>query len=207
MDWKIYLILGAIGLLITFLRLKSADDKANENKAEFDQKQDETRKQTEKIIADENIKVQAKFVSSDTSVILDGENLSVIVLQRKNVGLSRNSYPMTDISGIRMIDRSEDWKYCQEMQRLYSGVERHSRYKPYGDHSTKEVKNGHQRFESYEGEEVLGIEITLKSQPETPIDISCWNADGAVFWKQETLYQELKEFAIKAEEMRKRASW
>ena len=76
---------------------------------------------------------------------------------------------------------------------LRTGVERRSLYMPYGRHSMREVKEGHQRFQEYRGKTVCGLELLMKTGPS--VEVSCIGGTESVFWEHEKNLDQLRQFA------------
>ena len=187
-DIWIWIALAGLAVVVTSLRSKSAYDttKAVRERGADRQKENETRMRKEL----ESRQLNPDLMYSGPQVFMAADREKDILLIREADDRVLN---LADIRDVRVIDHSDDYQHCQEMERLRTGVERRSLYMPYGRHSMREVKEGHQRFQEYRGKTVCGLELLMKTGPS--VEVSCIGGTESVFWEHEKNLDQLRQFA------------
>ena len=188
-DFFIYLGIAVLGVIVTAVRAYSAsqDTKAAQERDSDLRHENDVR--MKKLVGSEI--AGASFSSSGASMALNrGEGKLTVVTSGANA--REKTVLLNEISSVNLVDHSEDYQHCQEMRRLRTGVDRCSTMRPYGKHSGREVKEGAEKLDWYNGKMVFGVELRRKDgQSET---IPCFRGNGAVFWTEgESLFQ-LKQF-------------
>lgn len=198
----IIFIIVILAIVATMLRASSAEKKSHEIELEDFTRQAVNETALKKTIQAQGINASLRFSTGTASIAVDEEHGKVLVLSDVVPG-GTLTFSISDLKSVRLIDHSDDYRHCQEMERLHSGAERKSMYNPSGRFSMRDVKQGHKRFESYRGELIYGLELNRKGEPF--LEIPFYRGNGNVYWNEDARLNELKRFAEALEKMAKNA--
>ena len=184
----IWIVLAVLAVLITSLRSNSAYNttKAVRERGEDRQKENESR--LRQGLAAHQMNASFAYTGPRAYMAADREKGVLLIHEADDREVN-----LTEIREVRVIDHSDDYQHCQEMERLRSGVERKSLYLPYGRHSMREVKEGHLRFQEYRDRMVCGLEILMKTGPS--VEVNCISGTESVFWEHAENLERLRQFA------------
>ncbi len=190
-----WLAVIALMVIVTSIRAYSASKKASQTKVMQDRRADSNQYQLDQLILEAGMRDPVRYISPEASMALD-TGLGVLAAVS---GGRRLKWNTADLKSVQVIDHSEDYRLCQDLEAYHSGVKRDSLYNPFGKYKTREVRDGHRRFETYRGSVVYGLRLTDRTGSETTV--ACFNGDGTVNWSvvdqwpQEQNHLEFLRFA------------
>lgn len=187
----IYVALGVLAIVVTAIRAYGASQAGKEQQAMRDTAQAQKDEALKQIEAREGLNTDISFSSGCASLSVDRAKGRLVGVSEAVDG-GELSMDLSQIESVRVIDLTTSYRHSQEMERLRTGVERHSMYRPYGGHSMREVKDGHAEFEAFRGKMVYGLELRKKSG-ET-LKVPFFLGDGTVFWQEEERFDRFREF-------------
>lgn len=190
LDVKTYLILAALMVIVTAVRFYFANKSSSQDKEMAARNQDRNQLRLHDLLGGKDADEAVTFVSGSSALSLDRERKRVVVISG-NSDLSPIS--VDDISDVRVFDHSTEYKHSLEMERLHRGVERVSLYRPFGKHSLKEVKAGHEQYQYYTGKPIFGLDIVRRSGSTTSVPF--YVATSSLFWTEDQPLRDLRMFA------------
>ncbi|MBR6220754.1 MAG: hypothetical protein IKQ80_09325 [Clostridia bacterium] len=188
----IYVALAVLAVVVTAVRAAGANQtsKEQQNRREAARQQNDDALKT--IETREGLNADLSFSSGCASLSVDRAKGRLTGVSEAVEG-GKISLNLSEIESTQVIDLTTSYRHSQEMERLRSGVERHSMYRPYGNHSMREVKDGHAEFEAFKGNMVYGLELKLKKGG--TLKVPFFLGDGTVFWQEEERFNQFRKFA------------
>ncbi|MBR6164980.1 MAG: hypothetical protein IKQ45_03510 [Clostridia bacterium] len=184
----LYLVIAALMVIVTAIRAANASKNSKAQKEQESYKKAELSKNAEKMENDAGAHADASFSSAAAVMKLEKTQGKLFC----SMAGENTVLPLSDIASVELIDHSADYRHCQEMARLHKGVERHSLYRPYGNHSIREVKEGFRRFGTYSGQMIYGARVRCKNGDLT--DIPGYYGSGSLYWEEDKQLNLFREF-------------
>lgn len=185
---KIYLAILIFGLVVTGIRILIASGDSKGKQEEANQKKEQNNIRMNDYVQQHGGHVDFAFSTGCASMAVDKTQGMIYVISGK-----QEKYSLKDIADVKLVDKSEDYKYVQKMEQLHSGVDRGPMMDPYRGHSMREVKDAHQRFQDWTGAIVYGVELKFNDN-RTPVETAFYRADSTVFWTEDQNLSDCKQF-------------
>lgn len=192
-----YLILAAIGVLITLIRVLIAGKQSKAEKQEAEQTMSRNKTVMEEQLRSAGMNADEVFEDACASATLDEKQAKLTIVSSGGglfawSGGDNCTYDLREIDRIEMIDHSEEYKEAQEMHCYYTGVKRDSMYNPYGKHKMREVKTGEEKFGEFFDQTVYGIKVVTKGGDEK--EYAFYRGTESAFWTQGEKPIQLRRF-------------
>lgn len=191
-NFKLYLIIMAVGLVVTMIRIMFASRDSEAKQAEAKQKQEANDSALTAFVSRSGGVADKHFSTGCASAALDSTNGMLYVVSDAVGG--EKKFDLKNVESVKVIDKSAEYQEVLKLEQLRSGVDRGSMMNPARGHSMRELKEGHQRFEDWIGRIVYGMELKFRDGSES-VTIPFYNADSTVFWTEEQNLQACKKFA------------
>ncbi|MBR4040452.1 MAG: hypothetical protein IKJ11_10215 [Clostridia bacterium] len=193
---QIYLAIIAFGFVVTMLRLWNASSESKDKQQAAQRNKSANDQQLDFFVQQNGGHADEVFSTSCAAAALDRTQGMLYV-----VCGSHEKYSLKDLSAVKLVDMSEEYQNVQKLEQLHSGVDRGSTMNPYRGHSMREVKDAHQRFQSWQGNIVYGMELQYFDN-RTPVTVDFFRADGDVFWLEAQNLSDCRQFVGAVEHAR-----